>query len=43
MRGTLGSNSRPDVRIPAIVNYSFSGRAFIAGETGVQFINLGKN
>jgi len=43
VRGTFGSGSRADIRIPAIVNYNFSDRAFIAGETGVQFINLGKS
>lgn len=42
VRGTFGSAKRADIRIPAIVNYNFSGRAFIAGETGVQFVNLGK-
>ena len=42
VRGTFGSAKRADIRIPAIVNYNFSGRAFIAGETGVQFLNLGK-
>lgn len=43
VRGTFGSSSRADIRIPAIVNYNFSERAFIAGETGLQFINLGRN
>jgi hypothetical protein len=42
VRGTLGSAKRADIRIPAIVNYNFSDRAFISGETGVQFLNLGK-
>ena len=42
VRGTFGSSKRADIRIPAIVNYNFSDRAFIAGETGVQFVNLGK-
>jgi len=42
VRGTFGSAKRADIRIPAIVNYNFSERAFISGETGVQFINLGK-
>lgn len=42
VRGTFGSAKRADIRIPAIVNYNFSGRAFISGETGVQFLNLGK-
>ncbi|MDH3202078.1 MAG: hypothetical protein OEM15_14400 [Myxococcales bacterium] len=42
VRGTFGSAKRADIRIPAIVNYNFSGRAFISGETGVQFVNLGK-
>jgi hypothetical protein len=42
VRGTFGSAKRADIRIPAIVNYNFSDRAFIAGETGVQFVNLGK-
>ncbi len=42
VRGTFGSAKRADIRIPAIVNYDFSDRAFIAGETGVQFVNLGK-
>jgi hypothetical protein len=43
VRGTFGSSKRADVRIPAIVNYNFSDRAFIAAETGVWFVNLGKN
>jgi hypothetical protein len=43
VRGTFGSLKRADIRIPAIVNYNFSDRAFIAGETGVWFVNLGKN
>jgi hypothetical protein len=49
VRGTFGSVNadgsvkRADIRIPAIVNYNFSGRAFISGETGVQFVNLGKD
>jgi hypothetical protein len=43
VRGTFGSSKRADVRIPAIVNYNFSDRAFISGETGVWFVNLGKN
>jgi hypothetical protein len=42
VRGTFGSAKRADIRVPAIVNYNFSGRAFISGETGVQFVNLGK-
>jgi len=42
VRGTFGSAKRADIRIPAIVNYNFSDRAFISGETGVQFVNLGK-
>lgn len=42
VRGTFGSAKRADIRIPAIVNYNFSERAFISGETGVQFINLGE-
>ncbi|MGB5372450.1 MAG: hypothetical protein WBM75_14855 [Polyangiales bacterium] len=42
VRGTFGSDKRADIRIPAIVNYNFSDRAFISGETGVQFVNLGK-
>ena len=42
VRGTFGSAKRADIRIPAIVNYNFSDRAFIAGETGAQFVNLGK-
>ena len=42
VRGTFGSAKRADIRIPAIVNYNISDRAFIAGETGVQFVNLGK-
>jgi hypothetical protein len=42
VRGTFGSNKRADIRIPAIVNYNFSSRAFISGETGVQVLNLGK-
>jgi hypothetical protein len=42
VRGTFGSDKRADIRIPAIVNYNFSSRAFISGETGVQFVNLGK-
>ncbi len=43
MRGTFGSAKRADIRIPAIVNYNFSERAFIAAETGVWFVNLGKS
>lgn len=43
VRGTFGSAKYADIRIPAIVNYNFSDRAFIAGETGVQFINLGNS
>lgn len=43
VRGTFGSAKRADIRIPAIVNYNFSDRAFIAVETGVWFVNLGKN
>ncbi len=43
VRGSFGSAKYADIRIPAIVNYNFSDRAFIAGETGVQFINLGKS
>jgi hypothetical protein len=43
VRGTFGSAKYADIRIPAIVNYNFSDRAFIAGETGVQFINLGSS
>jgi hypothetical protein len=43
VRGTFGSNKRADIRIPAIVNYNFSERAFIAVETGVQFVNLGSD
>ena len=43
VRGTFGSAKRADIRIPAIVNYNFSGRAFIAVETGVWFVNLGKD
>jgi len=43
VRGTFGSGKRADIRIPAIVNYNFSDRAFIAAESGVQFVNLGKN
>jgi hypothetical protein len=43
VRGTFGSAKYADIRIPAIVNYNFSDRAFIAVETGVQFINLGKS
>lgn len=43
VRGTFGSADYADIRIPAIVNYNFSDRAFIAGETGVQFIHLGKS
>ena len=43
VRGTFGSAKHADIRIPAIVNYNFSGRAFISGETGVQFVNLGKD
>jgi len=42
VRGTFGSGKRADIRILAIVNYNFSDRAFIAGETGVQLVNLGK-
>ena len=43
VRGTFGSAKRADIRIPAIVNYNFSDRAFIAAETGVWFVNLGKD
>lgn len=43
VRGTFGSAKRADIRIPAIVNYNFSDRAFISGETGVQFVNLGES
>jgi len=43
VRGTFGSAKRADIRIPAIVNFNFSDRAFIAAETGVWFVNLGKN
>lgn len=43
VRGTFGSAKRADIRIPAIVNYNFSDRAFIAVETGVWFVNLGKD
>lgn len=43
VRGTFGSAKRADIRIPAIVNYNFSERAFIAAETGVWFVNLGKD
>jgi hypothetical protein len=43
VRGTFGSAKYATIRIPAIVNYNFSDRAFIAGETGVQFINLGSS
>jgi hypothetical protein len=43
VRGTFGSAKYADIRIPAIVNYNFSDHAFIAGETGVQFINLGSS
>ncbi|MGB8328731.1 MAG: hypothetical protein WCE62_01290, partial [Polyangiales bacterium] len=43
VRGTFGSAKYADVRIPAIVNYNFSDRAFIAAETGVWFVNLGKS
>ena len=43
VRGTFGSASYADIRIPAIVNFNFSDHAFIAGETGVWFVNLGKN
>jgi hypothetical protein len=42
VRGTFGSSKRADIRIPAIVNYNFSDRAFISGETGVWLVNLGK-
>jgi hypothetical protein len=43
VRGTFGSAERADIRIPAIVNYSFSDHAFISAETGLWFVNLGKN
>lgn len=43
VRGTFGSAKYADIRIPAIVNYNFSDRAFISGETGVQFLNLGQD
>ena len=43
VRGTFGSAKYADIRIPAIVNYNFSDHAFIAAETGIQFINLGKS
>lgn len=43
VRGTFGSSKRADIRVPAIVNYNFSSRAFISGETGVWLVNLGKN
>ena len=43
VRGTFGSAKRADIRIPAIVNYNFSERAFIAAETGVWLVNLGKD
>lgn len=43
VRGTFGSAKRADIRIPVIVNYNFSDRAFIAAESGVWFVNLGKN
>jgi hypothetical protein len=43
VRGTFGSAKYADIRIPAIVNYNFSDRAFIAAETGVWFVNLGKS
>jgi hypothetical protein len=43
VRGTFGSAKRADIRIPAIVNYNFSDRAFIAGETGLWFVNMGKS
>ncbi|TFH32925.1 MAG: hypothetical protein E4H00_00195 [Myxococcales bacterium] len=43
VRGTFGSAKRADIRIPAIVNYNFSDRAFIAAESGVWFVNLGKS
>jgi hypothetical protein len=43
VRGTFGSAKYADIRIPAIVNFNFSDRAFIAAETGVWFVNLGKN
>jgi hypothetical protein len=42
VRGTFGSFKRADVRLPAIVNFNISERAYIAGETGWYFINLGK-
>lgn len=41
-RGTFGSSKHADIRVPAIVNYNFSSRAFISGETGVQIVNLGQ-
>ncbi len=43
VRGTFGSDRYADIRIPAIVNFNFSDHAFIAGETGVWFVNLGKS
>lgn len=43
VRGTFGSAKYADIRIPAIVNFNFSDHAFIAGETGVWFVNLGKS
>jgi len=43
VRGTFGDAKYADIRIPGIVNYNFSDRAFIAAETGVWFVNLGKS
>ena len=43
VRGTFGDAKYADIRIPAIVNFNFSDHAFIAGETGVWFVNLGKS
>ncbi len=43
VRGTFGSAKNADIRIPAIVNYNFSDHAFISAETGLWFVNLGKN
>ena len=43
VRGTFGSAKRADIRIPAIVNYNFSDHVFISAETGLWFVNLGKN
>lgn len=41
VRGTFGSAKRADLRVPAIVNYNFSERAYISGETGIWIVNLG--